>query len=36
MKELIWKIKTFGELSTKELYDVLKIRQEVFIVEQTC
>lgn len=36
MKELIWKIKTFDELSTKELYDVLKIRQEVFIVEQTC
>ncbi|MBP3840274.1 MAG: GNAT family N-acetyltransferase, partial [Chryseobacterium sp.] len=36
MKELIWKIKDFDELSIKELYDVLKIRQEVFIVEQTC
>ena len=35
MKELIWKIKDFDELSIKELYDVLKIRQEVFIVEQT-
>ena len=36
MKEVIWKIKTFRQLSTEELYGILKIRQEVFIVEQTC
>jgi ElaA protein len=34
--QVIWKIKTFDQLSTRELYRILKIRQEVFIVEQTC
>ncbi len=29
-------IKTFNELTTKELYEILKIRAEVFIVEQDC
>lgn len=33
---VIWKIKPFASLSSKELYEILKIRQEVFIVEQTC
>lgn len=33
---ITWKIKPFSELSTQELYRILKIRQEVFIVEQTC
>ena len=36
MKNVVWRIKNFGELSTKELYEILKIRQEVFVVEQTC
>ncbi|MGZ5262699.1 MAG: GNAT family N-acetyltransferase [Kaistella sp.] len=36
MREFIWKVKTFSQLSTEELYEILKIRQEVFIVEQTC
>lgn len=36
MKEVIWKVKTFNQLSTVELYEILKLRQEVFIVEQTC
>ena len=36
MKDIIWKVKTFDELSATELYTILKIRQEVFIVEQTC
>lgn len=31
-----WKIKSFDELSAKELYDILKQRCEVFVVEQTC
>ena len=33
---IVWKIKPFSELSAQELYQILKIRQEVFIVEQTC
>ena len=36
MKNVVWKIKSFDELNTKELYEILKIRQEVFVVEQTC
>lgn len=36
MINTVWKIKSFEELSTKELYEILKIRQEVFVVEQTC
>jgi ElaA protein len=29
-------IKTFNQLTTKELYDVLQLRSEVFVVEQDC
>jgi ElaA protein len=29
-------IKKFDELSTKELYEILKLREAVFIVEQSC
>lgn len=28
--------KTFKELTTKELYDLLQLRSEVFVVEQNC
>ena len=28
--------KSFEELSTKELYDILQLRAEVFVVEQNC
>jgi ElaA protein len=31
-----WKIKRFEELSTIELYKLLQLRSEVFIVEQNC
>ncbi|WNC69889.1 GNAT family N-acetyltransferase [Thalassotalea nanhaiensis] len=31
-----WKAKTFAELNTTELYDALKLRVDVFVVEQTC
>jgi len=31
-----WKIKSFNELSVDELYDLLKLRIDVFVVEQTC
>lgn len=36
MNKVVWDIKSFNDLSAKELYEILKIRQEVFIVEQTC
>ena len=29
-------IKTFDELTTKELYELLQLRSEVFVVEQDC
>ena len=29
-------IKRFEELSNKELYNILKLRSEVFVVEQKC
>jgi ElaA protein len=33
---LKWKIKRFDALSTAELYSVLQLRSEVFVVEQNC
>ena len=29
-------LKTFGDLTARELYEILSLRQEVFIVEQNC
>ena len=34
--ELKFKIKRFNELSLSELYELLKLRSEVFVVEQNC
>ena len=31
-----WQVKAFSELSTDQLYDALKLRIDVFVVEQTC
>lgn len=31
-----WKIKPFNELTTIELYELMRLRQEVFIIEQDC
>jgi len=31
-----WYAKTFHELSIQELYDVLKLRVDIFVVEQNC
>jgi ElaA protein len=31
-----WKWRTFQELTTQELYNILALRQEVFVVEQKC
>ena len=35
-REIEWKIKRFEELSVRELYSLLKLRSDVFIVEQNC
>ena len=34
--KLIWTTKTLDELSTLALFDILKLRQSVFVVEQEC
>ena len=34
--ELKWKIKSFEALTVHELYDLLKLRSEIFVVEQNC
>ncbi len=33
---LSWRHKTFEELSNVELYELIKLRNEVFVVEQDC
>lgn len=33
---LEWKIKPFEALTNHELYDLLKLRSEIFVVEQNC
>nr|WP_321243675.1 GNAT family N-acetyltransferase [uncultured Psychroserpens sp.] len=30
------KVKTFNQLNTQELYNILQLRSEVFVVEQNC
>jgi len=34
--EIKWQIKPFEALSVNELYDILRLRSEVFVVEQNC
>ena len=34
--EIQWQIKSFEDLSTNQLYDILKLRSEIFVVEQNC
>ncbi len=36
MKNMEVQIKKFNELSSEELYAILKLRSEVFVVEQQC
>ena len=36
MNDIQWNIKTFQELESDQLYDLLKLRVEVFVVEQHC
>ena len=34
--DLEWHWKSFAELSTRELYALLQLRAEIFVVEQAC
>lgn len=34
--QVVWMLKTFSELTLDELYGLLRLRNEVFIVEQDC
>lgn len=36
MLPLFFKLKNFEELSLKELYEILQLRSEIFVVEQDC
>jgi ElaA protein len=36
MLSLSWQFKSFGALETRELYALLRLRAEVFVVEQNC
>lgn len=36
MQETELRIKHFNDLTNKELYEILKTRQEIFVVEQNC
>jgi len=36
MNNIIWKIKSFEEITTSELYEIIKARVDVFVVEQNC
>lgn len=34
--DITWRFVSFDELTTRELYDMLQLRSEVFVVEQAC
>ncbi len=36
LKTINWQVKKFNQLSTNQLYDFLKLRVDIFIVEQCC
>lgn len=36
MSNIIWKIKSFEEITTSELYEIIRARVDVFVVEQDC
>lgn len=36
MEKIVWKLSSFEELNNNELYEILKLRSEVFVVEQNC
>lgn len=35
-KHILWKLKKFNELTLDEFHDILKLRIDIFVVEQNC
>lgn len=36
MNNIVWQTKRFNQLTTLELYELLRLREQVFIIEQNC
>lgn len=36
MEEIVWHYKDFDDLTAKELYKIIQLRNEVFVIEQDC
>jgi ElaA protein len=36
MTEIVWQCRAFGRLTPRKLYDVLRLRQDIFSIEQNC
>lgn len=36
MLEIRWSVSSFNSLSAKDLYDLLQLRSDVFVIEQQC
>lgn len=36
MEEIVWHYKAFDDLTAKELYKIIQLRNEVFVIEQDC
>jgi ElaA protein len=36
MENIEWLVSPFDELSSRQVYDIMKLRQDVFIIEQDC
>lgn len=34
--DILWSLKAFNQLSAQELYDIIHLREKVFVVEQDC
>lgn len=34
--EILWQWRTFADLTTPQLYQILQLRQQVFVIEQQC
>ena len=36
VKDVVWRCKSWSDLGREELYGLLRLRSEVFVVEQDC
>ena len=35
-QQIEWQLKTFNQLTAQEMHDLLRLRQDIFVVEQNC